>query len=152
MSAQGRRLGALLGCVLFVTPVSAAPPEAPDPAAVDALIRDALKAWGVPGAAVAVVRDDRVIYLKGHGLREAGRLPLDRPFRTAFQYQSTMFTAAGLAAGAAANTTWADLVRKRVLDPLEMTGASLTTTEAEKAPDRAMPHRRGRDGQPEVTA
>jgi CubicO group peptidase (beta-lactamase class C family) len=43
-------------------------------------------------------------------------------------------------------------VRRRLLDPLEMTGASLTTTEAEKAPDRATPHRRGPDGKPEVIA
>jgi len=35
-------------------------------------------------------------------VRRAGRLPLDQPFRTRFQYQSTMFTAAGLAWGARA--------------------------------------------------
>jgi CubicO group peptidase (beta-lactamase class C family) len=33
-----------------------------------------------------------------------------------------------------------------------MEGASLTTTEAAKAPDRAMPHRPGRGGRPEVIA
>ena len=32
-------------------------------------------------------------------VRRAGLLPLDQPFRTRFQYQSTMFTAAGLAVG-----------------------------------------------------
>jgi CubicO group peptidase (beta-lactamase class C family) len=63
-----------------------------------------------------------------------------------------MFTAAGLAAASAAGTTWADLVRTRLLDPLGMTGASLTTPEAERAPDRAMPHRRGREGKLEVLA
>jgi CubicO group peptidase (beta-lactamase class C family) len=241
MSADWRRLGATIVfvlLVLFVPPVRAAPP---DPAAVDAVVRAALKAWGVPGAAVAVVRNDEVVYLQGHGLREAGGdrpvtsdsvfplasctkafttaaiallvdedkvrwddpvrkhlswfrladpladrdvtlrdlvthrtglrghdllwyrspwkqeevvrraglLPLDRPFRASFQYQSTMVTAAGLAAGAAAKTTWADLVRERLLAPLDMTGASLTTAEAEKAADRAMPHRRGRDDSPE---
>src|SRR4029077_5294900 len=71
-------------------------------------------------------------------VRRMALLPLDRPFRTTFQYQSTMFTAAGLAAGSAAKSTWADLVRTRLLVPLDMTGASLTTTEAEKAADRAM--------------
>src|SRR5207253_239139 len=30
-------------------------------------------------------------------VRRAGLLPLDKPFRSAFQYQTTMFTAAGLA-------------------------------------------------------
>ena len=44
----------------------------PDPAAVDAAVRETLKTWRVPGAAVAVVRDGEVVYLKGHGVREAG--------------------------------------------------------------------------------
>src|SRR5262245_40429422 len=39
---------------------------------VDAAVRAALRAWKVPGAAVAVVRDDRVEYLQGHGLCETG--------------------------------------------------------------------------------
>jgi CubicO group peptidase (beta-lactamase class C family) len=228
-------LSILLVLALSQSPAGAAPPQ-PDPAAVDALVRDALKAWNVPGVAVAVVRDDQVVYLKGHGLRavgsdrpvtpdtvfplasctkgftttllamlvdegkirwddpvrkhlpwfrladpladrevtlrdlithrtglrghdllwyrsplkqeelvrRAGLLPLDKPFRTTFQYQSTMFTAAGLAAGETAKTTWADLVRKRIFEPLEMTASSLTTPEAEKSADRAMPHRPGR--------
>ncbi len=214
---------------------AAHPPPLPDSAAVDATVHEALKAWGVPGVAVAVVRDDRVVYLKGHGLcalgsdrpvtpdtvfplascsksftttvlamlvdegtirwddpvqkhlpwfhladpladrevtirdlvthrtglrghdllwyrspfkpeelvRRAGLLPLDKPFRTAFQYQSTMFTAAGLVAEAATHAPWADLVRKRIFDPLAMTGSSLTTLDVEKVADRAMPHRRG---------
>jgi CubicO group peptidase (beta-lactamase class C family) len=240
MSSACRALVSLLAASVCLARAAAAQPDA----AIDRVVRDALKAWGVPGVAVAVVRDDQVIYLKGHGLRQlgsdrpvtpdtvfplasctkgfttavmamlvddgrlrwddpvrkhldwfhlgdpladrevtlrdlvthrtglrghellwyrspwpqedivrrAGLLPLDKPFRTTMQYQSTMFTAAGLAAGAAAKATWADLVRRRILEPLDMKGASLTTTEAEKAPDRAMPHRPGPDGQPEVIA
>jgi CubicO group peptidase (beta-lactamase class C family) len=241
MTAARRWPVALLGLFLSVAPSRAATPT-PDPATVDAAIRDALKAWGVPGASVAVVRHGEVVYLKGHGVREAGTdrpvtpdtvfplasctkaftttvlamlvdegtmawddpvrkhldwfhlsdpladrdvtlrdlvthrtglrghdllwyrsplkqeelvrrlalLPLDKPFRTTFQYQSTMFTAAGLAAGSAGKSTWADLVRTRLLTPLEMTNASLTTTEVEKVTDRAMPHRPGEDGRPQV--
>ena len=40
---------------------------------VDAIVQEALRAWQVPGAAVAVVRGDEVIYLKGHGVRELGK-------------------------------------------------------------------------------
>src|SRR5262245_44629667 len=47
--------------------------DAVDAAAVDALVQDALKAWDVPGVAVAIVRDDQVVYLKGHGVKEIGR-------------------------------------------------------------------------------
>jgi CubicO group peptidase (beta-lactamase class C family) len=238
----GRSLcGAVLVLVLSPFFAAAAGPAAVDEAAVDALVRRALRAWDVPGAAVAIVRGDEVVYLKGHGVRRrggdrpvtpdtvfplascskafttaamallvgegrmgwddrvrkhlpffhladpladedvrlrdlvthrtglrghdllwyrspwkpeevvrrAGKLPLDRPFRTAFQYQSTMFTAAGLAVGAAARTTWADLVQRRLLDPLGMSRTTLTTTDAEKAADRTAGHRRGRDGRVE---
>jgi len=37
---------------------------------VDALVENALKAWQAPGVAVAIVRNDEVIYLKGHGVKE----------------------------------------------------------------------------------
>lgn len=207
-------------------------------AAIDAAVKDALRAWEVPGVAVAIVRDDKVIYLKGHGvraldtgkpvtpdtvfplasctkaftttalamladdgklawddpvrkhlpyfrlsdpladanvtlrdlvthrtgvgghdllwyrsswsleerIRRVGKLPLDRPFRSTFMYQSVMFTAAGLAAANAAGCPWDDLVQKRILTPLSMTSASFTTLALEKAADHASPHRRNQQG------
>src|SRR5258708_2347446 len=41
--------------------------------AADSVARDALKAWQAPGLAMAIVGDDKVIYLKGHGVRARGR-------------------------------------------------------------------------------
>src|SRR5438874_3270595 len=77
MTCRGCWLGALAGLALCASPAGAAPAEKADPAAdIDAVVRDALKAWGVPGIAVAVVRDGQVVYLRGHGLREIGT---DRP-------------------------------------------------------------------------
>jgi CubicO group peptidase (beta-lactamase class C family) len=43
-----------------------------DSVAVDTIVRDALAASHTPGAGVAIVKDDRVAYLKGHGVRELG--------------------------------------------------------------------------------
>jgi CubicO group peptidase (beta-lactamase class C family) len=209
-----------------------------DPAAIDALAESARHAWDVPGVAAVIVSPDRVLWLKGYGVRElggdqpmtpdtvfplasctkaftavligmladdgklawdapvrkhwpdfhladpladagvtlrdllthrtglashdflwyrapwpledivhrAGRLPLERPFRTAFQYQSVMFAAAGLAAGRAAGDSWDALVRKRLFEPLGMASARCTTPTAAEAPDRATPHRPDRDG------
>src|SRR5712664_4096580 len=57
-----------LACVLLSTHLASA--QTYSPAAVDALIENALKAWQVPGVAVAIVRNDEVIYLKGHGVKE----------------------------------------------------------------------------------
>lgn len=217
-----------------------AKPRADDAAAIDSITRDALKSWRVPGAAIAVIRDGEVIYLKGHGVRDvggkelvtpdtifpiasctkgfttaalaalvddgklgwddpvrkhlsyfrlsdplasrevtlrdlachrtglgphellwyrspwtaeevvrrAGLLPLDKPFRSAFQYQTTMFTAAGLAVESASGMTWDSFVKKRLLDPLGMSATVFTTTAAEGSSERALPHRYGADGQP----
>jgi CubicO group peptidase (beta-lactamase class C family) len=77
-------------------------------------------------------------------VRRVGKLPLERSFRSAFQYQSIMYTAAGLAAGRAGGTTWDELVRKRIFAPLGMSTA--TTTTPEPSPDLAVPHRPDRDG------
>ena len=240
-----RILSAGLACGLLLmlpVPSRAAPPDALDATAVDRIVQEALKAWDVPGVAVAIVRDDNVVYLKGHGVRELGHKdpvtpdtlfpiasctksftttamamlvdegkmgwddpvrkhldyfhlydPLadanvtlrdlvthrtgvrghellwyrspwtpeevvrkmalvkpDRPFRSSFQYQSTMFTAAGLAVGKAAKTSWADFVQRRMLDPLDMKATTLTTAAAEKVPDHASPHRPGSRGELET--
>jgi CubicO group peptidase (beta-lactamase class C family) len=83
-------------------------------------------------------------------VRRAGLLPLDQPFRSKFQYQSTMFTAAGLAVASAADRPWQDFVQKRLFDPLGMTASCFTSTAAAKAADRAIGHRLNRLGRPEV--
>jgi CubicO group peptidase (beta-lactamase class C family) len=215
-----------------------APAPSFDEKSVDALVADALRAWDVPGAVVVVVRRDRVAYLKGAGVREAGRgvpmtpdtvfplascskgftatllamlagdgklswddpvrkhlpdfhlsephsdalvtlrdlachrtglashdllwyradwgaaemvrragkLPAEYPFRSGFQYQSVMFTAAGLAAGRAGGEPWDILLRKRIFEPLGMKSAGCTTAEAMKAEDRATGHRPDKEG------
>jgi len=51
----------------------------PEPAAVDRVIADALKAWNVPGVAVAVVRNDRVVVLKGYGRKQIDKPDLMTP-------------------------------------------------------------------------
>lgn len=43
-----------------------------DTAAVDLVVQDALKAWQAPGVAVAIVKGDEVVYLKGFGVKETG--------------------------------------------------------------------------------
>ncbi len=207
---------------------------------LDELIGVALRAWKVPGAAVVVVRDGRVEYLAGHGVRaegekdaitpqtlfplgscskafttaglaklvkagklswddpvrkhvssfrlsdpladrrvvlrdllchrtglathdllwyrapwtpeesvcRAGSLPLERPFRTAFQYQSTMFTAAGLALESASGQKWSDYIEEQLFSPLGMKTAG-TSSASFKSTDRAVGHRQGPRGEAE---
>lgn len=54
---------------------------------LDALIADGMTKTGVPGAAVAVVHNDTVVYEKGFGLRELGRPEAITP-DTVFQIAS----------------------------------------------------------------
>lgn len=77
-------------------------------------------------------------------VRRVGLLPLDRPFRTAMQYQSIMFIAAGQAAEAAGKQPWEDMVKSRILEPLGMKSA---TTRTPNAKTLAMPHRKNADGE-----
>jgi CubicO group peptidase (beta-lactamase class C family) len=236
-----RSLTPLLVFILIGAAVPVAKAADIDSDAVDAAVREAMKAWEVPGVAVAVVRGEEVVYLKGHGVRaidgkdavtpdtlfplascskaftttamamlvddgkmnwddpvrkhlssfhladpladhdvtlrdlvchrtglrghdllwyrapwtpeesvrRVGLLPLDQPFRTRMQYQSTMFTAAGLAVGSASGKPWDQFIRERILEPLDLKSVVFTTKEAEKTADRASGHRRNRLGHPE---
>src|SRR5262245_1303540 len=233
----------VIGLIVVLLP-TAAFAGGVDVSAVDALVKDSLKAWQVPGAAVAIVHKGEVVYLHGYGVKELGKsdpvtpdtlfpiascskaftttamamlvddgkmawddpvrrhlpyfhlsdplvdanltlrdivshrtgvrnhdllwyrspltqeerirrlefLPVDRPFRASFHYQSTMFTAAGHAVAAASKQPWADVIRQRILKPLDMKGVVLTTPEAEKVADHASPHRRNSRGDVEVIA
>lgn len=209
------------------------------PAQVDKLIADAMTAWKTPGVAVAIVQDDKVVYLKGHGVKElgkpepvtpdslfeiasttkafttaalamlveegklawddpvrkhleyfhladpladqnvtvrdlvchrtglprhdalwyktplsreeivrrAGGLPLNKQFRQEYQYQNIMFIAAGELIGKVAGKPWDEFVRERIFTPLAMKNTTTRYAVAVRNADRAMPHRRLKDGQ-----
>lgn len=80
-------------------------------------------------------------------IRQTGRLPLSQPFRSAMQYQSTMFTAAGFAAAKAGGKPWEELVRERIFTPLEMKSASARYSDAVRSKDLAGGHRIGEKGE-----
>lgn len=58
--------------ILGSVPLSSIAAE-PDTVAVDRVMADALTTWDVPGAALVVVRGDRVLVLKGYGHKHADR-------------------------------------------------------------------------------
>ena len=64
---------------------------------LDQYVRSTMKEWSIPGLAVAIVRNDSVIYAKGFGVRELGRPELvDDKTIFAIGSNSKAFTAAGL--------------------------------------------------------
>jgi CubicO group peptidase (beta-lactamase class C family) len=48
-------------------------PMAVDPRTIDAYVEQAMRDWEVPGVAIAIVRNDSVVFAKGYGLRELGK-------------------------------------------------------------------------------
>jgi CubicO group peptidase (beta-lactamase class C family) len=116
MSSVHHLLGrvALAGALLAPLPAAAAQP--PDPAALDTILREALRAWKVPGAAVAVVQRGRVVYLKGFGVRELGgdrRVTPDTLFALASCTKAFTTTALALLVDEG-KLAWDDPVRKHV--------------------------------------
>jgi len=81
-------------------PLSAPPPAATPPlevAAVDAVVARTLKAFDVPGMAVAVVQDGRVVLAKGYGVRSlATKEPVDANTLFGIASNTKAFTTAAL--------------------------------------------------------
>jgi len=63
----------------------------------DDYVNKAIKDWDVPGMAIAIVKDDKVVFAKGYGLREAWKTaPGDENPLFAIGSTSKGFTAASL--------------------------------------------------------
>lgn len=100
--------------LLLVCPALVA--QSIDPAAVDRLARDTMARWRVPGMSLAIVQNDRVVYLKGYGVRELGTSTPVTP-DTLFQIGSATkaFTTTGMAMLVdEKKLNWDDPVRKYI--------------------------------------
>ena len=99
---------------LLLTLAAAAQPL--DTKAVDRIVTSTMKAWQLPGVAIAIVKNDRIVYVKGFGTKELGGTePVTGD--TLFQIASTSkaFTSTALAMLAAEKKlSWDDPVRKHV--------------------------------------
>ena len=79
---------------LFIGSLSAIAQDAPL-RGFDDYVNKALKDWDVPGVAIAVIKDDKIVFAKGYGVREIGK-PEKVDERTIFAIGSSSkaFTAA----------------------------------------------------------
>src|SRR4051812_13131951 len=112
------RLLVVAVCCLGLVPRPAAAADKVDADAVSAVVEASRKEWDVPGACVAIVRDDEVVFLKGYGVRELGS---DKPVTpdTLFAIASCTkaFTATALATLVdEGKASWDDPVRKHLPD------------------------------------
>ncbi|MBV9925299.1 MAG: serine hydrolase [Acidobacteria bacterium] len=87
----------LLALLVFSPPASAQTLEQ-QLKEVDEYAARAGREWNVPGFALAVVKDDKVVFVKGYGVRELGKPePVDRDTLFAVASNTKAFTAAALA-------------------------------------------------------
>ena len=102
---HARTLAAVFAAALPAAPAAATlGAQAPAAAArepypgFDAYVDAALKTWQVPGLALALVRNDSVVYARGYGVRELGKpAPVDARTVFAIGSSSKAFTAAAVA-------------------------------------------------------
>lgn len=93
-----RRFVVSLGAMLLAPALARAQAPRPLPRDFDAYVARALKAFDVPGAGVAIVKDGHVVLAKGYGVRRLGdtaRVDADTRFQIASNTKA--FTAAALA-------------------------------------------------------
>jgi CubicO group peptidase (beta-lactamase class C family) len=83
-------------------------------------------------------------------LKRASRLQLDYPFRSGYRYSTIPFLAAGRAIEERTVERWDRLVRKRICEPLGMTGVVFSTTAIPRGADCAIGHRIGKTGKIEA--
>ncbi len=95
-------------------------------------------------------RNDLLWYGSTHSRAEViKRISLVKPntsFRSTYEYNNIMYSVAGTAVGNADGSSWEEVVRKRIFEPLGMTGANFSTHDVLKSSDYASPHEKGEDG------
>jgi len=74
----------------------------------------------------------------------------NKDFREVFQYQNLMFMTAGYLTGEVEGSSWEDLVRQKIFQPLGMASTNVSVTESQKTSDYALPYRYA-DNDPEKT-
>lgn len=89
-------------------------------------------------------RGDRVWYGTGLSREEVVRrarfLPPTHSFRSTFEYNNTMFIAAGLVIEAVSGQSWDEFVNTRILQPLGMDDSNTSVTALQGKADVSSPH------------
>lgn len=89
---------ALIACLLTIVCIANVSADEKQIAEIEQYIEDVRQQWKVPGLAVAIVSDGKVVLSKGFGVREVGsEKPVDQDTLFAIASNTKAFTAAALA-------------------------------------------------------
>ena len=111
------RLLLLLVVAIAATPLASADAQRGPLSGFDAYITTAMRDWKVPGLAIAIVRNDSVIHMRGYGTRTMNaNEPVDERTIFAIGSSSKAFTATLVGLQRAATWTLVRLTR-RTLPP-----------------------------------
>jgi CubicO group peptidase (beta-lactamase class C family) len=98
MTAMVHCLARCLGILAFALGIAAAHAAAPTTADIDRLATRTLKEFSVPGIAVGIIKDGKVVLAKGYGVRaQGGADPVDANTLFAIGSNTKAFTTAALA-------------------------------------------------------
>jgi CubicO group peptidase (beta-lactamase class C family) len=98
ISMNPRRVRQLVIAIVFLMMVVPVWAQNGPPGDLDAYVARSMKAFEVPGMAVAIVKDGKVILLKGYGVRKLGEVtPVDENTLFGIGSNTKAFTAAALA-------------------------------------------------------
>jgi CubicO group peptidase (beta-lactamase class C family) len=87
----------LAWALALLVPASAPAQEGGPPADLDAFVEATMRAFEVPGLALAIVKDGEIVVAKGYGVREQGRPePVDAHTRFGIASNTKVFTATAL--------------------------------------------------------
>lgn len=91
-------VGALGALLSVASPSIARAQQRPDLAAFDRYVAKAARDWQVPGLAIAIVKDDSLVFAKGYGVIELGKpAPVNEHTRFAIGSTTKAMTSAALA-------------------------------------------------------
>jgi len=101
---------------LAIAAVAQSTASAPTPSDLDSYVASSMKAFDVPGMAVAIVKDGKVVLAKGYGIRKLGDpTPVDEFTMFAIGSNTKAFTTAALATLVdAGKLAWDDPVYERL--------------------------------------
>jgi CubicO group peptidase (beta-lactamase class C family) len=89
---------ALVALTLVTSAWAQSSPTAPPPADLDAYVASSMKTFDVPGMAVAIVKDGKILVAKGYGVRKLGEpTPVDEFTKFGIGSNTKAFTTAALA-------------------------------------------------------